>query len=438
MSSSPERPRRSRLRLTLLGAVLLLAPVPVACQFTGPGFEQVPQEIREQVARSEARGGPYADPPLEQYPSALVDSSDFVELVERVEELEDLEPRLVAVESGTSDARDAAASEGALSRDRDEALAETVRVEAAVARQGRERLAEEVDELGNELEIRTDAAASEVDQLEGEIATSLAQEDAQDARLTDLEASVEAAEALDADFRRRVEELESRAADPDLTARVEAVELALSERPASITDDTPGPDSGAPDEQLAAAPNDSAQDSMLTSATGSALAFSIQDAGLLIVVLVVIALLVLGVMRMRVERERDRHSTRVFDRIEDAVRALDEHLARQAVREEQREAAAAQVAAEPEPEPVIVVEEPAEEESAAPVATPEGDATQSESRWERFVERVEGQREEPERVVIERPQPAPGTRQRRVLDRGFLERYRGRGTDGRNAGGGRA
>jgi|GEM_PF-4649759 len=428
-SPTPERARPSRpLRLALLGLLLVLVPIPVACQLTGPGFEQVPPVVREKVARSEARGGPYADPPLERYPKALVDPSEVTE------RLDGLEARLAAAESEGREARGVAVSVGELSRDRDEVLAETVRVEAEVAREGRERLAEEVDELGTELEVRTGAAASEVDQLEAEFASALAHETEQNARLTDLEATIE---ALDADLARRVIELEARADDDaDTAERLDAIEVALALPPAPSEEVAAlRAELDALETEFHASTTEPRSGSMLTSASSSYLAFGLADAGLLIVVLAVIALLVLTVLRMRADRERERHSMRVFTRIEDAVRALDEHVARQAARDEERSAEAARREAAVEPEPVVVVEEP---EAEAP--GPEGpadeapvvgdDAPERGGRWERFVERVEGQREEPERVVIERPRPAPSTRQPRVLDRGFLERYRGRGANG--------
>lgn len=426
-----------------LAAFALLTALGAACSFGGASFEQIPPSVREAVARSEANGGPYADPPLERYPRALVDGPEIVE------RLEGLETRVDTAERERAAVRDVALAEGASSRDRDATLEEVVRVESDVAREGRARIAADVAQL----EVRTDATEEGVDELGGEIATSQEQDSARDARLIAIETSVQ---DLGAELDARFAALEEPGTEPEFESRLDSIELALADlrterENAARVEDIDGlrADLATLRDGLARAANpDATSTAMLTAGSNGYFALGWGDTALLVIVLVVIVLLVLNVVRLRAERERDRHSRRLFGRIEDAVRALDEHVARQAARDDDsRRAGSDSVdrSTRTEDEGSLVangddataaraqVHEPAESSARADAATP---TEVGGGRWERFVERVESpapsSEEPPLRFAppTETEQPhAPGTRRKRVLDRSFLERYRGRGTD---------
>lgn len=476
-----------------------MLPWPLACSLTGPGFEQVPPSVEEAVRRSEARGGTYAEQPINRYPSALLDSgavlgrfdalersnAELLSAVARADERQrvlerELESSARELEQARLGSQNEREAERRLAQERAEALEELVRVESHEGREGRARMSDEVaaieaevaraaearaaelagltsdvlassaalTELGAELEdaaVRTEAQATERQIVMGERLDGIdATLTGIDRRLTELEPTTEIlVEALDATDRvvARMDSFEAAATasgldldDPRDPATLEHGTPGRSERLGGPPSTEPVP-AGPTSAELAALRTElvelrstlrrveemtplqssttppTALGALATNDSGAPLAFSWNENGLVIVVVVALLLLALSIVGLLTERRRRHEESDRFDALEDSLAGLAERL----------EVAPVTAPELPTAAQTEVVE--ALEPDAEPEAAPEPAATVGESRWERFVERVE----HPTRATAP-PAPPRGHPVRRVLDENFLERYRQRST----------
>jgi hypothetical protein len=191
---------------------ILLAPWPLACSLTSPGFEQVPPSVREAVQRSEARGGTYAEAPIARYPGALLDSESVLERFDALErsnaellgavsraderrrELErQLERSAGELEQARLGTENELETQNRLALERAEALEELVRAESSVGRESRATLAEEIAAIEAEVARAAETRALELAALtEGVLANTAALSELG----AELEVAAERAEAL--------------------------------------------------------------------------------------------------------------------------------------------------------------------------------------------------------------------------------------------------
>ncbi|QDU83456.1 Chromosome partition protein Smc [Planctomycetes bacterium Pla163] len=388
---------------------------------------------------------------------------------------------------GTVDEREA---QERLATERAEALEELVRVESNVGREGRARLAEEIaaieaevaraararalelaaltdsvlantaalSELGAELEGAAERAEVLATERQVVVDERLAGIDAAltgiDRRLTELEPTTEIlADALDA-----ADRVEARMDSFEAAAAASGLDLDDPKDPDTLGTTTPGRserlggpptavpiDPGPTTAELAALRTElvelrstlrrveemtpvqspitppTALGAVATNDPNTALAFSWNEDGLVVVVIVALVLLALSIFGLLTERRRRHEASDRFDALEDTLADLAERL-------ESASASAAELRA-PVRNEAAETPEPSVEHEPAPVAS---EPAAGESRWERFVERVD----HPTRATAP-PAPPRGRRVRRVLDEDFLERYRQRspssnGTNGRH------